>query len=581
MLNLLITLFLLSPSALAETCTIIKQSPNSRLERCGNIDVLELRGTPVERARANGELLRDVLSKDVTEYFSEKIFDVTRDKPQFLAKILELFYHQIVRLLHRGAPTSLREELDAMSAAYGVDSIYLKRAISLPDTAGLLNALGSKSFLRSLPSAGCTSIAKKEGEKFVYGRNLDFAGAGIWDAHPMLTIILPPEGSGELKHIAFGAHGAHFGGITGVNEAGISFAVHQNYMKQASLYGVPMFFIGELVLREAKNLQEAEEILRRYRPAPLWTFVVSDLKTGETMAVESSGSHFAVRRMDSGLFAQTNHVMHQEVREHEFISLGTKLNSVHRMKIALQSLERLKGSSLEVAAFAKILSYQEDPQGQLSAYHDILKAHTIQTVLLSSAKGQPGNVYLSSDPAPTAAGRYQGFDWKSLWAQTEAPRNYEVVDFVKTPPAKRARQREISRAFHEYFDKHDFLGAAKLLEGHASLDAFLFRAIAQYQAKQFEESINIAQQALNNPRFLSEPSYIMQSVQWVRIAALLRLQRFGEARSISENLRDSNPPNLRLKEFVELIASGKEPPAWMLKNIAFEFFSGDMSGRER
>lgn len=581
MLTLFATLLILHSPAHAASCTLVTERAHARVERCGKLDVVELRGTPIERAQANGELLRDVFSQEVMQYFAEKINDVTRGRPVYVTGPVEFLYNQIVRLLHRRAPTSLTMELDAMAAAFGKESIYLKRAMSLPDTAGLINAAGSLSFLRALPSAGCTSIARKEGSRFFYGRNLDFAGAGIWDKHPLMTIVLPPEGSGELKHIAFGAHGAHFGGITGVNEAGISFAVHQNYMKAAGLSGVPMFMIGELVLREAKSLAEAEAILRKYRPAPVWTFVVTDLKTGEAMAVETSQEHFAVRKMESGVFSQTNHIMHQEVREDEFISLGTKLNSIHRMKLAMDMLEKLRGPAVNAESFANILAYQEDKAGQLSAYHDILKAHTIQTVLLGARNGTPEKVYLSADAAPTAGGVFNAFDWNALWTPAKAPRAYEVVDLTRTPATKRERQREISQAFHAYFDQHDFESAAKFLEKHNSVDAYLFRAIAMYQAKRFEESIHITQQALNNPRWVAEPAYILQSVQWVRVAALLQLGRDGEAQVIAAKLVESDPPNLRLKEFAGLVAAGKSLPGWMLQNIAFEFFSGDMSGRER
>lgn len=574
-------LFFLSSPAIAAPCNIVVDETHARLERCGTVDVLELRGTPRERAEAKGRLLRDHLDPKVTDYFSFKVLDIVKDRSPLVVKGAELVYNQIVRLMHRNAPRGISEELDAMAAAMGRDSIYLKRAVSLPDTAVLLNALGALKPFRSLPAAGCTSVARKDGQRYLYGRNLDFAGAGIWDLHPLITIVSPPEATGELKHVVFGAHGVHFGGITGVNEAGISFAVHQNYMKSGSLNGVPMFYIGELVLREAKSLEEAVKLLDRYRPGPLWTFVLNDLKTGEAMAVESSGEHFAVRKMEGGIFAQTNHVMHQSVREDEFISLGTKLNSVYRMKLALEKLEEMRGSAVGPGGLARILSYQEDADGELSAYHDVLKAHTIQTVLLSASGGKPEKVYLSADRAPTAAGKYAAFDWEVLFSAPKGPRAFELVDFVKTPPEKRARQREIAEAFHTYFDQHRFTDAAKLLEGHASLDAFLFRAIAHYQAGEFEESLSIARQALHNPRFLAEPVYIRQSVDWVRSAALLRLGRTSEAKSVAESIQRSDPQNLRLREFSHLVATGKKIPDWMLSNIAFEFFSGDMSGRER
>ena len=146
-----------------------------------------------------------------------------------------------------------------------------------------------------------------------------------------MIVTAPPAESGELRHAVFGADGLLFGGITGVNEAGIAFAVQQNYSRDGGLFGVPMTFIGELVLRKARSLSEAETLLRELRPAALWTFVVADLKSGETMAVESSSRHFASRRMENGKFVQTNHLMHEETRPDEFLSVGTKTNSIYRM----------------------------------------------------------------------------------------------------------------------------------------------------------------------------------------------------------------------------------------------------------
>lgn len=295
-------------------CETRVDRPGVRVQRCAGVSVVRLSGTPLERASAFGGLVREGhLSGEVLRYFTHKVTDTIDAEAGLLAAPLRLAYQQLVRLFHRRAPVPLAEEVDVMSAALGEDPIVLRRGLSLPDTGVLVQGLGSHPWLRALPTMGCTSVATKTAQgAFTYGRNLDFAGVGVWDKHPMLLAIEPAPGSAELRHLVIGADGLLFGGITGVNERGITFAVHQNYSTDIGVNGVPMVLIGELVLRGARTLDEAVAILRAHRPAILWTFVLTDLRSGEARAVESSSRHFLERRMSGPSFAQTNHALHPE-----------------------------------------------------------------------------------------------------------------------------------------------------------------------------------------------------------------------------------------------------------------------------
>lgn len=584
---LIIGLLLFPFNAVASECESITEKTGVALKRCGNLSVLYLTGKPVERARAAGELMREggPLTPAVVHYFAEKVSDAVPPGASLARLGFNLIYNQIVRLLHRALPPAQSEEIDALASGMGLEGITLRRAISLADAAAGLNALGSLGPLRSLPAAGCTSVAAAdESGNFVYGRNLDFAGAELWDRHPLLTVISPEPGSSDLKHLIFGADGVIFGGITGANEAGITFAVQQNYSKDASLSGVPMMFVGELVLRQARNLAEAEVLLRKYRPAFLWTFLLSDLKTGEAISVESSSRHFSVRRMESHGLVQTNHVMSEETKNEESISLGTKMNSIYRMKKAFESLEALPGNGATMEAVAKILAHQDNPEGEIQAYRDVLKAHTIQTVILEAKSGSPASFYVSMDAAPTSGGRYAKFSFSEIFAGPGSLR-FEISDPLRTPLAKRQKQREISQAFHAYFDEHNIPKAASFLANHHTLDAELFRSIALYQEKRFHESLSAATNALSNPRFLGEPAYILQSLQWVRLASLQLLSREnesrqGEAVSLAERLltEGEGPANPRLAELAREIAAGRTPHPSLL-TLTFEFFSGDIGGR--
>ena len=568
-------IFALRASAEDIPCSILKEVPGGSVTKCGQLTVVTLKGDPLDRAKAQGLLLKDPLSREAIDYFANKIFDLTKKLPRPLAWLTEKFYNGLIRVLHRNAPPAMAEEMDAMSQAMGEDGIFLRRGISLPDIASIIHSIGSSSWFRFIPASGCTSVARNDNGNFFYGRNLDFAGARVWDKYPTATIILPREGSDELKHVAFGAHGVFLASITGVNEAGITFSVHQNFTSSGSVSGIPMFYIGEMLLRSAKNLNEAEAILRKYRPAVMWTFVVGDLKTGSIMAAESSPLSFTVRKMESGVFAQTNHLMGP--KESEFISPSTKLNSIYRMKVALEHLGHLEAGKTQVGDLAKILSYQEDPQGHLSAYHDIIKAHTIQTILYSAIKNEAPAAFISIDQAPTAAGRFAKIPLAAFW-DPKGIKSTQLLELHKVDPTVRERQKEISEAFHAYFDLHDHALAMSFLKNHSSLDAQIFNACNLMSLKQFEAAINLVDSAKSNPRFLSEPAYILQSLDWIKLVALHQLSRKNEAMNQALKILEASPLNSRLKELATEISQGRNPPGWML-GTNFDFFSGDLAVR--
>ncbi len=555
---LLFAALLLPFSAWAAPCETVQEG----LKKCGNLPVLYLTGKPEDRARQMGAMRG--ISPAVIDYFSHKIIRTVQ--PSYLRSPFTLALNQIVRLLHRRVPGPWAEELDALAAGFGLDSIELKRAASLPDIATMLQGVSAGS------AGGCTSVAwKDKNGHFVMGRNLDFGGVGAWDAHPLLVVVSPEAGSAELKHLVFSAHGMPWGGITGVNEAGISFAVHQNYTRDQSLSGLPMVLLGEMVLRKARTLEEAVEILRANRPPALWTFVLTDIFRGRSMAVESSSRHFAVRESESEL-VQTNHVHDPEIRKWENMLLPDKTNSVYRHE---KAMAMLGGSAATASAAAEILSYQENPLGEISAYQDILKANTIQTVVLSSnLQNKTASVHMSVDPAPTASGRFVTLDFAAL-LDPARELVYEEVVLSGTKAEKRERQRAMSEAFQAYFEEEDPGKALPFLSSQKTLDAILFQATSLYQLKRYAEAVALGREA-ENPRYLSEPAYILQSLQWVRLASLVGMERKEDAQRLADQLLNAPIFFPKLEKFAQEVLRGKKvsPP-----NLKFQFFSGGIHER--
>jgi penicillin V acylase-like amidase (Ntn superfamily) len=153
-------------------------------------------------------------------------------------------------------------------------------ALTLPDLYPVLQTimvkLNPQSFLPvQLPKMGCSSFIY-QGDKFLYGRNLDFPGVGYWDKYPVIQLT---ERKNCLRHIDFTTAGVPFGGITGINEAQISVSLHQHYGKNYDLTGVAPFVIGEEILDKAKTLNEAKDLIRARKIASCWAFLITDGKS--------------------------------------------------------------------------------------------------------------------------------------------------------------------------------------------------------------------------------------------------------------------------------------------------------------
>jgi hypothetical protein len=189
-------------------------------------------------------------------------------------------------------------------------------------------------------------------------------------------------------------------------------------------------------------------------------------------------------------------------------------------------------------------------------------------------------LYLSVQEAPSSGGKYVAIPFDHFWNKNEksAP-PVALVDLALTPPEKRLRQREIANAYHTYFDLRRPLDASAILHEHATLDGALFRALASYQAERYQQALGIADQALLDPRFVSEPLHIRQSVETVRLASFLRLGRMSDARNLALKLLDQGPAKNPLRRLCNHVLKSEKPPAWMLK-LTFNFFSGDLGGRK-
>ncbi len=557
------------------SCKTIKASENLILQKCENLNVLFLRGTPLERARAHGSLLGKEFTFDNLNLFvALSVRGIPPGSIKF--ELIDTIMNGLTWWAASSAPKEYHEETEAMAKAAGVSALQLKRALLLPDLAAYSWALLSRQG-KNLVQQGCTSaIFTDDNGRFLQGRNLDFPGSPSYDHNPLLVVHHPEEGSKELKHVSIGTHGLHFSGITGFNEAGITFSVHQNYTRLLSLKGVPMPFVGELVLRSAKNLEEAIKIVKENMPGPLWSFVISDLKTSEAMTIEISNSHFNIRRKTDKLYAQTNHLGPEFRKELTLMEAGTAQNSPFRFKKAVDEMRSWQNP--EASQMAKLLGWQND-RSIFSPVSDVMKFLTIQSVIFEKAtRSSKFKFYVTQDASPAPTGSWLEFEMTDFWNMgSSLILNPKLHDFHNLAAELRLEQQRWAEVYsHEILREYDLV-IQKLEPLAKSPDAFLALAAMQIKASRPLDALTTAQNGLKAVNSLT-PLLISQGLQWMEIVALWHLEKKDMVLSRALSFSNSNQiidPVVKVQ--VKKILDSQSPTDSSL-SPGFDFFGGYLQG---
>ena len=191
--------------------------------------VADFRGSDLERARQHGERFGEkVVQSGILDYYLSFCEQQLLARPSWFERLaVRAVHHMIAR---RHSPQA-SEMIKGFCAGSGMPAGRVARALAMPDA---LNFLSGSHYRRS--SAGCTSVAVwggcTEGGKFLYCRNLDFPGNGYWDRFPLVARHKPDRG---VPYVSIGTAGTVLDGITGINEEGLSVALHQHMSTDVGL----------------------------------------------------------------------------------------------------------------------------------------------------------------------------------------------------------------------------------------------------------------------------------------------------------------------------------------------------------
>jgi hypothetical protein len=267
----------------------------ARMERHGGLTALYLCGTPYEMGYQQGTLARELIHGFRQAAYAYVTAQLPVPRP--LARPL-LFNHASSYW-----PTLWAEhvpEIKGVADAAGVHPI---------------EALVSTAIWEIMLVSGCSEFAAMgpvtADGSLLHGYNYDLMHPDHSLIQPYLAVLLyrPSQGIPFFTVNTVGTVGAN----AGMNEAGISVAWDNTYLKDRTLVEgihlpvVPFILTLRRLLQYATTLDEAVRTITGTLPRPLADIVIiGSAREGRAVALETAGRLHAVREMDAGAIWSTN-----------------------------------------------------------------------------------------------------------------------------------------------------------------------------------------------------------------------------------------------------------------------------------
>ncbi len=436
--------------------------------RVHGLNVVSVSGTFHEMGRQHGALLADDIRRGPLPYYRSFVEKITRGAaPGPLGTALrQTLRRTIGKSIARAIPPFAKETLRGMAEGANLPYEEVLEGATMPDT--LLWLAARLVQVKRVPPAvrhrlalglGCTSAiawgsATRDG-KLLHARNLDYHGVSCWPSTSTVLFHTPEKG---LRYVSCTAAGVPMGGFTAMNEAGLTLTVHQHmFTDRTRLGGTPIAIVGDLVMREARTLEDAEAILGRHRPVGCWTYLVADGHRREVLCWEEDPGHRAARRIATAeeTFGYANIYLDEKLGETERDLYPTYWRHNHGRFARANHLLAEKRGSLDAAGMAAILGDIGDERCRLR--ESIAMALTVGSVVF---RPEDGTFWVGTGEAPTSHGTFVPF---SLRTMDHAPEEGTLEPGSAIDPRARDAFERFRRAYVAYMDDEDVAAARREL----------------------------------------------------------------------------------------------------------------------
>jgi tetratricopeptide (TPR) repeat protein len=427
------------------------------LSRHGSLRVLSLEGSFREMGRQHGALLADDVKVGPIPYYAgfvEKMF--SRSLGALGPVALTALQRTVGARVAKGLPPFALETIEGIAEGAGIRSDEFLRGCTMPDSmlwvvSRLIQARRSEAAIahRTINGLGCTSAiawgsATKDG-KLLHARNFDYQGVGPWPRTQTVVFMRPEKGQ---RYVSVAAAGVGLGGITAMNESGLTLTVHQHmFTGEAKLGGTPIGIPGDVVMREAKTLDDAERILRAHTPIGCWTYVVASAKEQSVLCFEENPRMKAPRRIsrDAEIFGYANIYLDPELGRTERNLYGAYWRHNAGRHARVNGWLAAERGSITPSKMTEILADTGDPRCRVR--NSIGMVLTVGSVVF---RPEDGALWVGSGEAPTSRHEFMPF---SLARGGHAPELGSIM-----PPQDAvadAAFEQYRRAYVAYVDERD------------------------------------------------------------------------------------------------------------------------------
>lgn len=421
-----------SPASASDSSRHPSSRPKYWLKRVGDIRVLKVSGSHYEMARQHGELLKDDVASGPIPYFRTFVERTLRRAG--LGPATRLFWPALEKTVGKrvaqALPDFALESIRGLADGSGVPYSILLGGSTMPDSlmwvVARLNEYGGHGPAvahRMALGLGCTSaIAWGTGTadgKMYHARNLDYHGVKSWPSSKAVIFHEPDDG---YRFVSVAAAGITMGGVTAMNEAGVTLTVHQHmFTDRTALGGIPIGVVGDIVMRKASNADEALAILEQYRPIACWTYLVGDSKRKEVLCFEENPERRAAFRYgpEHGVFGYANIYLDPQLGASEVNLYGSYWRHNHgRHRRANELLAHQKGNH-NALSVAHVIGDPGDPRCRIR--DSIAMVMTVGSVVFCPDDQM---VWVGTGEAPTSRSVYEPF---SLTTEDHHPKTIRLA----------------------------------------------------------------------------------------------------------------------------------------------------------
>ncbi len=407
----------------------------------GDLRFINVAGTAEEMAVQLGMRTRDEAKLGFVPTFANHLEHTFANSPvRRVAGLLDSAAHGVVgRKLRRKYPAEMVRAIEAYARVTELPVDHVWRAYLMPELflwvvgsyhklLGTDRAMG----LGAVPAFGCTSAVAvpPRADRTLHARNFDYFGLNTWDRFPTVVFFHPDRG---LDFVAVSAAGVMGAGATCMNAAGLTLVIHQHFPDEFDLDGVPVGIATEVVMRDARTIDEAVRILREHPPVSGWTYVMTEGDTGRAAVYEVAPGKENLQWVNEGEgalgYANVYWGEDLEKTEVDYYPEYRRCNYARQDRVT-QCLVELADSAGPVD-MARILGDFTDP---LTGRERLLGPTIVNVLTVASVVFDPTHrrVWVAAGRSPTSRGWYVPFDLEANGLRSGGP-TFDELPFMPYP----------------------------------------------------------------------------------------------------------------------------------------------------